>query len=101
METIKCKNCGSEYITKNGKVRGKQRYICKECGMNFIVGDERSNEKIAALKALVILFYSLGKGSYNMLGKIFGRSRSLIYRWVKEAGLATDEPCIDGEIKEN
>jgi hypothetical protein len=42
-----------------------------------------------------------GKGSYNMLGKIFGRSRSLIYRWVKEAGLATDEPCIDGEIKDN
>lgn len=69
--------------------------------MNFIVGDERSNEKIAAQKALVILFYSLGKGSYNMLGKIFGRNRSLIYRWVKEAGLATDKPCIDGEIKEN
>lgn len=80
METIKCKICGSEHITKNGKVREKQRYICKECGMNFIVGDERSNEKIAALKALVVLFYSLGKGSYNMLGRLFGRSRSLIYR---------------------
>jgi hypothetical protein len=24
-----------------------------------------------------------------------------IYRWVEEAGLATEEPCIDGEIKEN
>ena len=35
-----------------------------------------------------------------MLGKIFGRNRSLIYRWIREAGLCTEAPAIDGEIKE-
>jgi len=100
MESIKCKNCGCERAVKNGKVRGKQRYKCRDCGLNFVLGDERSNEKIIALKALVILFYSLAKGSYNMLGKIFERDRSLIYRWIKEAGLSFDEPVIDGEIKQ-
>jgi transposase len=100
VESIKCKNCGSEEIRKSGKVRGKQRYRCKECGLNFVIGDERTNEKIIALKALVVLLYTLGKGSYNMLGKIFGRNRSLIYRWIKEAGLKFDDPVIDGEIKE-
>jgi len=93
-----CKNCKSEKTVKSGRVRGKQRYKCKECGYNFVDGDERTNEKIAALKALCVLIYSLGKGSYNMMGKLFGRNRSLIYRWIREAGLNTDEPTINGEI---
>ena len=93
-----CKNCKSEKVVKSGKVRGKQRYKCKECGYNFVEGDGRTNEKIVALKALCVLLYSLGKGSYNMMGKLFGRNRSLIYRWIREAGLNTEEPAIDGEI---
>ena len=100
MDTIICKNCKYEKTTKNGIVRGKQRYKCKGCGYNFVVGDDRTSDNIIALKALVVLLYSLAKGSYNMLGTIFGRNRSLIYRWVKEAGLSFDNPDIDGEIKE-
>ena len=100
MNSINCKNCNSEKVVKNGIARQKQRYKCKECGFNFVVGDTRTNDKIIALKALVVLLYSLAKGSYNMLGRIFGRDRSLIYRWIKEAGLSFEEPSVDGEIKE-
>jgi transposase-like protein len=39
-------------------------------------------------------FYSLGKASYHMLGQIFGRNRSLIYQWIREAGMLTEEPAI-------
>ena len=95
---LECKKCKSEKVVKSGTVRGKQRYMCKGCKYNFVVGDERTNEKIAALKALCVLIYSLGKGSYNMMGKLFGRDRSLIYRWIREAGLNTEEPSINGEI---
>jgi transposase-like protein len=95
---MECKNCKSERIVKSGKVRGKQRYKCNECGYNFVLGDERTNEKIVAMKALCVLIYSLGKGSYNMLGKLFNRNRSLIYRWIREAGMNAAEPMIDGEI---
>jgi hypothetical protein len=35
-----------------------------------------------------------------MLGKIFGRKRSQIYRWIRESGLRTIEPEINGEITE-
>ena len=97
---VLCKNCECKTTVKNGKVRGKQRYRCNACGYNFVIGDERTNEKIAALKALCVLMYALAKGSYNMMGKLFGRNRSLIYRWIREAGMNTDEPAIDGEIKE-
>jgi len=97
---LECKNCKSNKTVKSGKVRGKQRYKCKECGYNFIVGDDRTNEKIIALKALCVLIYSLGKGSYNMLGKLFGRNRSLIYRWIREAGLRTEIPEVSNDITE-
>ena len=100
MNTTLCKNCTNSKIVKNGIVRNKQRYKCKSCGYNFVYGDERTNDKIIALKALIVLLYSLAKGSYNMLGKIFDRDRSLIYRWIKEAGLSFDEPVIDGDINE-
>jgi transposase len=97
---VECKNCESNKVVKSGWIRGKQRYKCKQCNYFFVDSDERSNEKIAALKALCILFYSLGKGSYGMLGKIFDRDRSLIYRWIKQAGLSTKEPTVTGDIKE-
>jgi transposase len=100
MNTLNCKHCGEAKIIKNGIIRGKQRYKCKKCGYNFVLGDERTNDKIVALKALVVLLYALAKGSYNMLGTIFDRDRSLIYRWIKEAGLSFDEPYVGGEIKE-
>ena len=100
MGNIRCKNCDCDRIVKNGKARGKQRYKCKECGYNFVIGDERTNEKIQAMKSLVVMIYALGKGSYNMLGKFFKRDRSLIYRWVREAGLSFDEATIDGDVTE-
>jgi transposase len=93
-----CKNCKSENVVKSGKVRGKQRYKCKECGYNFVIEDARTNDKIVALKALCVLLYSLGKASYNLMGKIFGRNRSLIYCWIRDAGLNMDEPVVGGEI---
>ena len=95
-----CKNCQSEKVVKNGIIRQKQRYKCKECGYNFVVGDDRTSPKMPAMKALCVLFYCLGKASYNMLGKLLGRDRSLIYRWIREAGLNMTEPEINGEITE-
>ena len=95
---IECKNCKSDKVVKSGRVRNKQRHKCKDCGYYFVTGDERTNEKIKALKAFCVLLYSLGKGSYNMLGKLLNRNRSLIYRWIREAGINTEEPTINGEI---
>jgi transposase-like protein len=96
----RCKNCSSEHAIKNGKARGKQRYRCKECGLNFVEGDERTNEKIAAKKAMLVLFYSLGKASFNMLGKLFDTRPSQVYRWVVQEGLSLPEQEISGEIRE-
>jgi transposase len=38
---IACKNCQNTQTVKNGFVRDKQRYKCKLCGYNFVLGDGR------------------------------------------------------------
>lgn len=86
---IKCKKCNSSKITKSGKVGGKQRYYCKVCGCHFTEGDNRTNEQIAAKKAMCVVLYSLGKVPFRKLSRIFHISPSLIYRWVVEAGCKT------------
>jgi len=75
----KCKNCQSAATTLNGKVRGKQRYKCKEWGCNFVEGHAHYSEKKTAKKALAVMLCGLGKGSYRGLGKIFGISNGTVH----------------------
>jgi transposase len=81
----KCKLCKSEEIKKNGQIRGKQRYKCKECGYTYVLGDKRVklNDKV---EALVLLLYSTGKGSYRFIARLLGVSVYAVYIWVKRAG---------------
>jgi len=96
----RCKNCDSDHVVRNGKVRGKQRYRCKECSFNFVEGDARTNAKIAAKRAMLVLLYSLGKASFNLLARVFDTWPSQVYRWVVQAGLSLPEQEISGTIKE-
>jgi len=93
-----CKKCNSERTVKNGVVAGKQRYHCKECGCDFREGDNRTNDKVAAKKALCILLYAMAKGSFRMMGKILGIDHTLVYRWIREYGENLPEPEVPGDI---
>lgn len=97
---IECKRCHGSAIVKNGFVRAKQRYRCMTCGYNFVEGDGRVNPTLPAKKALAVLIYSLGKGSFNMLGHIFGVSRSLVYRWIVQEAERIPEPEVPASIEE-
>jgi transposase-like protein len=95
-----CKKCGSDRAVKNGIVSQKQRYRCKECGCNFRQGDNRTNEKVAAKKALCVLLYAMAKGSYRMMGRILRIDHTLVYRWIRAFGESLPEPEVSGEIKQ-
>ena len=53
-----CKRCGSAKQVKNGLMRGKQRYLCKACGLTFT--DTPPRGKPLALKAAAVLLYVSG-----------------------------------------
>ena len=97
---LRCKKCDSDKYVKNGLVREIQRYKCKDCGCNFIIGDRRINESTEIKKALAIILYSLGKSSFGFLGKLFGVSRTTPYKWIRKSAENIAEPAIDSSIKE-
>ena len=97
---ITCKNCQQTHTVKNGFVRGKQRYQCRACGYNFVLGDERYSHAPEVKKAWCIILYSLGKASFGFLAKLLGVSCTTTYDWIRQADSSTDEPTIAPEIQE-
>ena len=94
-----CKKCGSENNIKNGIVRGKQRYRCKLCNFNFVLGDER--EKVSSEgKALAILLYGRGKASYGFIAKLFNVSSVAVMKWVKRESDRLPDPPVTSCIQE-
>src|SRR5215212_8562636 len=80
-----CKRCGSEEHVKNGLMRGQQRYLCKECGLNFT--DTPPRGKPLALKAAAVLLYVSGL-SMNHTAKLLGVSTSTIQAWLEQFAAA-------------
>ena len=68
--------------------------------MNFVDGDQRVKESVGYKKGSAVILYSLGKASFRMLGKIFGHSHSLMYRWISKEADDLPEPAITTDIKE-
>ena len=96
-----CRYCGSEKTHKSGKIRGKQRYKCKDCGKNFLETDGRIKETTLAKRALAVMLYTFSKASYNFLAKkIFHCSPTTIMNWVKKASAETKMPKITEDIKD-
>ena len=97
---VKCKRCCSSKHVKNGIVRNRQRYKCVECGCNFREGDARANPQTPAKLAACILLYSMAKGSFRMLGKLFGIDHTHLYRMIRKFGENLPEPSVSDDIHE-
>ena len=76
-----CKRCGSAKHVKNGLMRGKQRYLCKGCGLNFT--DTPARGKPLALKAAAVLLYVSGL-SMNRTAKLLGVSTPSVMTWIEQ-----------------
>ena len=80
-----CKRCGSEDHVKNGRMRGQQRYLCKDCGLNFT--DTPPRGKPLALKVAAVLLYVSGL-SMNRTAKLLGVSTPTIQAWLEQFAAA-------------
>jgi transposase-like protein len=69
---MNCKSCGCGESVKNGRVRSKQRYRCKGCGLNFVAGDARVKPDGAVKRAFAVLLYGMGKSSLGFIARRFG-----------------------------
>jgi hypothetical protein len=66
-------------------MRGQQRYLCKECGLNFT--DTPARGKPLALKAAAVLLYISGL-SMNRTAKLLGVSTPTVQAWLEQFAAA-------------
>ena len=78
---LRCKRCGSEEQVKNGLMRGKQRFLCKGCGLNFT--DTPTRGKPLAMTAAAVLLYVSGL-SMNRTAKLLAVSTPTIQAWLEQ-----------------
>jgi transposase-like protein len=85
---MKCKNCESENIVKNGTVKGVQVYKCKDCGHRFTEGSDfprmRTESRIISSS---IDFYFEGlsvRKIQTQIEKLFGVnvSQVAVWKWI-------------------
>jgi transposase len=76
-----CKRCGGGEYIRNGLMRGKQRYRCKACGLNFT--DTPPRGMPLRVKVTAVLLYLSGL-SMNRTAKLLGVSTPSVMAWIEQ-----------------
>ena len=79
---MECPKCRSNHCVKDGIVRGKQRYQCKDCRYHYTV-ERKSDVKTNEIRRLALEMYLEGLG-VRIIGRILKISYGTVYAWVKE-----------------
>ena len=77
---LRCKRCGSGEHVKNGLMRGRQRYRCEACGLNFT--DTPPRGMPLRLKVGAVLLHLSGL-SMNRTAKLLGVSTPTVQAWIE------------------
>lgn len=79
---MKCQKCQSENHVKDGIVKGKQRFICKECKYRYTVEYKGKSKEI---KRLALHLYVEGWG-FRSIARIVKVSNVAVLKWIKAFG---------------
>ena len=95
---MNCPKCKSPANVKNGIIKGRQRYKCKKCSLNYTV-EYKAGIK-PEYKRLALMMYLEGMG-FRSIGRIIGVSNVAVLNWVKGFGIKAGElPQKGSPIKE-
>jgi transposase-like protein len=96
---ICCKRCQSGHVVKYGRIREKQRWQCKACKMNFVLGDERKGPPSASLekKSLAMLLVCLGL-SFRAAGLVVGVVRNTVMEWFRDWAGKIELPRVEAPL---
>ena len=79
-----CSKCNRSRSVKSGKVNGRQRYKCKECGCNYTV-EIKSTSKPKFLKKQALHLY-LEELGFRSIGRFLGVSNVSVLNWIRDFG---------------
>ena len=91
-----CPKCHASTVDRNGKILGKQRYRCKECGFQFTRTTARGRP--AHEKALAVTLYTTMGLSLSAIARLFHVSPPAVLRWVRNFAERIYEKPEPGEV---
>jgi transposase-like protein len=83
----RCPNCKSTNFCKDGIVKQRQRYKCKNCNFRFTVEKPGKPDK---LKRDALILYLEGLG-FRSIGRFLNVSNVTVLNWIKSFGDKIDE----------
>jgi len=90
-----CPNCKSYSFRKDGIVKQKQRYLCKECKYRFTVDHLGKPDKIKR-EALILYLEGLG---FRSIGRVLKVSHVTAFNWIRSFGEKIDSLRSSGQIE--
>jgi transposase len=91
---LRCKRCGAGEHVRNGLMRGRQRYRCKGCGLNFTDTPPRGMPLATRVTAVLLHLSGL---SMNRTAKLLGVSTPSVMTWIGQfAKLYAQKPEPEG-----
>lgn len=79
-----CPKCQSENRVKNGVLKGRQRFKCKNCGCNYTLTYQENAEK-EKKRRFALSMYLEGLG-FHSIGRLLGVSHASVINWVRKYG---------------
>jgi transposase-like protein len=82
---MKCPECKSTHINKNGKKKEKQNYLCVDCRRQFINCYQPRRGYSERVKSECLKMYANGMG-FRAIERVKGVHHTTIINWVKQVG---------------
>jgi len=82
---MKCPECKSTHVNKNGQKKGKQNYICVDCGRQFRDCYQSHRGSQQEVKYECLKMYANGMG-FRAIERVKGVHHTTIINLVKQVG---------------
>lgn len=82
---MKCPECQSSHIRKNGMKRGKQNHICVDCLRQFVIRNKMPRGYSDAFKQDCLKLYVNGIGLRG-IERVKGVHHTTVITWIKQVG---------------
>ena len=81
---MECKKCGATEHSKNGFIKGHQRYKCKNCGYQFVPTLQKGFDEQTKLTACLLYINGL---SFRTIARLLNTSATSVLSWVRKFAL--------------
>ena len=85
---MECKKCGGKEHSKNGFVKGHQRYKCKNCGYQFVPTLRKGFDEQTKLTACLLYINGL---SLRTIARLLNTFATSVLSWIRKFALQNYE----------